>query len=322
MLQLVKDGQRYGAEYRDGLSNHLPMSLIALQRMGASADQIRAFYTSYVPRLEVPEPEGKSFTQDNWRIDLGQHKYNLAYRTFFGEELTRLGRRDLLEEYLPVLMPGIAGGALHPLIRLAYALEADLDAEVVESLAALAMAYLEVGQARGGPPEEPGEGLLRLARTPELTDFEATQRTIFESMEVVAQIPAFAEFGALPPLTTLNDVREQAPRIYAGSCRDFTALHLVTGAHALRVLAKAHPEIVAKSLEGFWRAVGTAYITIGMPAPQDVTEPVDQDWATLLQEACQSPDAHVIKFVYTCHEEALFYKDPRYKTLAAARIGS
>ena len=40
---LLDRGARFDAEYADGLANHLPMALVALQAMGASKARLEAF---------------------------------------------------------------------------------------------------------------------------------------------------------------------------------------------------------------------------------------------------------------------------------------
>lgn len=319
LQELLDAGCQYGAEYKRGLSNHLPMALIALERLGADTERLSKFAEFYATRLEpMPPAEDISVSTANWAENLGNHRHNRGYVDFFGAELRRLGRTELLASYLPKLIRGVAGGAFHPLIRLAYALDADLDSEVVHALAAWAIAYLELGE----PPAATGlplfDQLERLRSSPLLRDFKPVGPNIFSRLALIGEHSAFSWFGGVPPGTDLTTVREAALAIYAGSGDNFTALHLVTATHALRLVVQEVPTLTS-SVTHFWRAVGAAYVSIKMPKPKGNVPLVDVDWETIAPVACASNDDHVIKFVYTCREEERAYSDPRYRALAAAK---
>ena len=114
LRQRLDDGLVYAALYRGVLSNHLPMALIALERMGASADQLHAFQTHYAKRLEpqtTPRPP-----------------------------------RSLAD--LDRLAEGIGGAAFHGLIRLAFALESGHEPEQQAALDAWHQSYLPLGRTR------------------------------------------------------------------------------------------------------------------------------------------------------------------------------
>ena len=131
----IADGLRYGAEFEGGMSNHLPMTLVALHRLGADATRLRAFNDHYRTRLEPLEAATEVVTKETLASFAGSHRSNAELRLFFKSQLADVGRQRLLEQTLPNLMPGVGGGAFHPLLRLGYALDIDHDDEVVEALA-------------------------------------------------------------------------------------------------------------------------------------------------------------------------------------------
>jgi hypothetical protein len=49
--ELLLGAQRYSASYNGGFFNHLPMALVALDRLGADEARLRAFTASYAPQL-------------------------------------------------------------------------------------------------------------------------------------------------------------------------------------------------------------------------------------------------------------------------------
>lgn len=315
---LLHEGRLYGAEYQQGLSNHFPMALIALRGLGASDQRLVQFAEQYTLRLTAMPPPQMRISRKSWRDHLGLHRHNAEYVEFFGQEQHRLGTPELLNHYLPKLLPGIGGAAFHPLIRLGYALDLPSENEVVEALAAWAVAYLDLGNADPGEARGLQQALRDLRESEELRSCRLEGHLISDRMAQVAELPAFAGFGAWSPELDLPQLREVALQIYAGSNDDFTALHLVTATHALRLVLQ---NVAQLELHHFWRAMGTAYVALGMPPLMDSPTPLGREWDEIVGAAQNAPDDHVIKLVYTCRSEAEAYADERYRTLAARKVG-
>ena len=55
--KLIIQSQDFSTEYGDELSNHLPMALFALHKVGASENQLIQFYNSYIINLESQTEE-------------------------------------------------------------------------------------------------------------------------------------------------------------------------------------------------------------------------------------------------------------------------
>lgn len=319
LRKLLKSDRRFAAEYNSRLSNHLPMALIALFRLGASESQITTFGEMYLRRL-APVPEATSeddITCESWREHLGKHSHNAEYRRFFASEFERLGRDELLQRYVPVLIEGVGGGAFHPLIRLAYGIDLDDAGEIAEALASWCMAFLPLG----APNEQvaPDIGLQSLTH---LTRIPIEGSVIFERLQAVACREDFGGFGGLPETAVIGDLREPIISIYEGSDGDFVALHLMTSLHALRVVGGAVP-LTSGALAHYWRAVGAAYVVIGAPSPRALAPEAGEDvppWEAIIGVALTSRDDHVVKFVHTCSSEELAYGDERYRRLAARKV--
>src|SRR5256885_38581 len=107
---LLIDAQRYGATYGGGMFNHLPMSLLALDRLGADEARLRAFTALYAKRLR-PKSESETKSAETLR-----------------------GRR--IDDVVPDLSAGVASQAFHGLIRVAYAVDSGVDADFPDALAA------------------------------------------------------------------------------------------------------------------------------------------------------------------------------------------
>ena len=105
LRQLLDQGMRFDAEYGAGLSNHLPMALIALQRLGASEARLEAFATRYACRLEPAPPAEPWPAGDAWKGRFGERGAWPAYRSLFAEWLAYEEAEAILAQALPGVLP-------------------------------------------------------------------------------------------------------------------------------------------------------------------------------------------------------------------------
>ncbi len=309
----LDEGARFDPEYRQGLSNHLPMALLALHRLGASDSRIDDFATRYVRRLEpAPNPEMWRFGE-LWQERLGERDSWSAYRGLFADWITREGSHSVLAQALPTLMEGCGAAAYHCVIRTAYAAHSGHDSELADSLAYWGCRHLPLGTAGvGGTVADPAlvvQGLRVGTGSEEL---------IFESMRIAAQGHDFDQL--IKPLKIGNDTLGRLSRLaatlYAAS-GNFTVLHLVTSCHAVRVLlpfiGDPHP-----SLHAYWRAFAAGYIASGL---EESNETKLRPWDSIIASAIVSDDEHVVKLVDSCREEERAYGGDEWR-LAATRVFS
>jgi hypothetical protein len=314
----------YSAEYRldnvDGLSNHLPMCLHALSELGASAAQLERFYAWYVPRLAPRRTSPlEPIEPSEWRARLGRHAANHEYFLLFERERERKSQHELLGEYLPVLFAGVGGGAFHPLIRLAYALEMRNSAEISEALASWCMAHLELGTPSFETRCELRAAAEIMAHEPHFRDADYGAGSIYLRMQRAAADPVFKllcpRLGPsrhAPLLPALADLSLHAFL----SAPSFVSLHLMTSVHALRVL-EGSIEIPRDWLEHYWIAWMAAYATLNAPAIHyDHAEVATRAWPELFELAAAAEHDHLNKFVYTCSREHERYGNPLYHVAA------
>ena len=72
LKDLLDDGALFDAEYAGSLSNHRPMALIALHRLGASDERLATFDARYRKRLQPMPPTEAWPAGDAWRGRLGE----------------------------------------------------------------------------------------------------------------------------------------------------------------------------------------------------------------------------------------------------------
>lgn len=257
------------------LSSHLPMVLTALWRLGAPPEALQARLRHWAARL----PDAKPLPpQPPW------------------------------QQLLPALLQAPETAAFHGAIRLAYALEAGH----ADEIAAAAAAWGEQRYSLG-PPPAPAEGRLQLRELIEAVRADARLAmaprqgtTIMSDMALAQALPGFADYLPLPRLG-LDGLAEASLAVYLAT-HDFTALHLLTGLHAMRVLLEALPELdEGQVLPALWRAWLAAYVSIGRPAPAwdavHAGRASEDDWAQALPALHGSANEHRIKLADAAREE-------------------
>jgi hypothetical protein len=323
---LLDAGAAHDAEYGGGLSNHRPMALLALARLGADAPRLRAFDATYSARLQptpahTPWPAG-----DAWAAHLGRRDAWPLYRDLFLNWLHSEDAGDVLRQVLPLLVQGCGGAAFHGLIRTAYAVQAAHRQELADALAYWACRWLPLGDTHFEGRSDDAQALLR-----QLPVVPSDERLIFQRMQAAAAQPRCQQVVQQLRVGpgTLQQLAQLAAVAYAGS-GNFTALHLLTSAHALRVL---QPWLVVSSddpadgdagvwpkpaLRAYWCAFAAAVCVAGL----QVAPPVPlRSWAVLQAQACASDDDHVIKLVDSCREQQRAYGGKVWRQAASRALG-
>ncbi len=307
LAQALNSSLQFDAEYAVRLSNHLPMLLVALHRLGASNDRLAAASAHYATKLHAMPPVQPWAAGDAWRVPLGQPAAWPRYRDLFTTWLHEEGAGETLRQALPALMPGCGAAAFHGLIRTAYAVDAAHRAELAHALAYWASRWLDLGvqsdaAARAGTQADPVPLLAAAAALPGVG--ASASGYIAERMHHAAWQPGFV--AAVAPLRldeqTLPRLARHAARLYARS-GNFTVLHLVTSAWAVRVLLPFIDELPA-ALAGYWRAyaAGAASLQAG---PAAMRAPAPLPWPHIVQQALASDDEHLVKLVHACQQEQL-----------------
>jgi len=281
--ELLLDAQRFSASYRGGMFNHLPMALMALDRLGGDEARLRAFAAAYSKQL-YPKSAAE-----------------IARREQFKD-----GRIPQLDD------GGVVAQAFHCLIRLAYAVDSGVAEDLPDALASWSGRTLSAPTGRGA--QRAPQAFAAIAaddRLPRTVD----GRGIDSRIATVMALPAFADYGIADP--ALPDLALISAKIFA-STGNFTALHMVTGCHAMRVLA---PYLGPTAIDTFATALLAAYVTIGRPpiVERDLRDlPSDE---ALAAHAVQSDDDHDLKLVYSALREEAEYRTGWHRLGAAVRLG-
>jgi hypothetical protein len=314
-----------------GLGNHLPMALLALDRLGAVPRQLDEFAAIYRRRLAPLADMTMPVVADPLELR-GEIDAFPRLEVFYRSALARDEPRAVLQRHLPPLLPGIAGGALHPVIRLAYGLLGETGSEIGAGLAHATIRYrpLLASSAATTPMEADPRVLFRRLRGDAGFDYKPqTNNPIDMAIFSASDRPRFA--AVVDDLVLADDPWPQLAPVAAAFHvvrDDPISLHAVAGIHAARIIARELDRPAARELwRHVWRAVAALYLAAGkpeLPSAGYLAQLRDQvgrsddapDWPGILARASETRDALATIFTFTCLEEGRRSGDRLYRWLA------
>ncbi|MFF2523850.1 questin oxidase family protein [Streptomyces liangshanensis] len=315
-----------GPERQGYLSNHGPMAVEALVRHG-QAPTVHRWLDHYRDRLEDMPSTGAPVTADTWREALGDIGRVADWTGYFGRETAERPWREVLAAWWPRLLPGIAGGATHPVIRVGHAVRTLLTTEET----APRLAELAHGLGYWAARYRPLPPLVRLplVRLPGATGAAGAaaalaavppvaERTggIEQRLRLLTAFPDWPQAGAglagpagpEAARELLGELVSAAVHRYAthGHGDPIMLVHAATAPNAvLRTLPALPPELWAPSLEAAWAASAavTAAYAPDDPAPYAPTSLAPEE---VFARAAAHGDDHTIKFTDTALDAAEF----------------
>lgn len=305
---------RTGPEFEGWLSNHGPMAVESMVRRG-HAREVHPWLDSYVARLEEL-PRGTSpIASGEWRAALGDARRLGDWLAYFDREVREQHWRTVLATWWPRLLPGIAAGATHGVIRTGHAVHALLGHEDEMRLAELGQALgywaarwqevpgtvapsgaLDAAHALDDVPRIPDQGKGINYRFGQLPDTDgwapalAALRPAADAEQARDRIAALADAAALRYL-----------RIAHGSA--VMLVHAATAPTAvLRTLPALPHELWAPSLDAAWSASAavTAVYAPAALAPREDLPAASGTPDEIFDRAARHQDEHVIKLADTC----------------------
>jgi hypothetical protein len=322
-----------GPEWGGNLSNHGPMAAEVLARRGC-AEAVPAWVDAYIGRLDEMPAASDPVTEANWAQALGSRVGDWA--VYFNRQVTERPWRELLATWWPRLLPGIAAGATHGVIRTGHAVRTLLGGdesapalgELANGLAFWAARSTTVpGVTDPAGRLDPGPALDAVPR------LDQQDGPIAGRLARLAALPGWTESvaamrGAASPDEVpdrLGDLVAAAARHYLGHgyASPVLLVHTATAPNAVLHTLPALPrEYWLPSLTASWAA--SAAITamyapaeakpaVELPGPPQASDPV----AEVIGRACANGDEHVIKFTDTA---ASVYTRTGDSTVLAAAI--
>lgn len=326
LTELLAQNQRH--EMVHGFAtrlNHVPMVLIALYRLGASVEQLDAYWNQLRrPRHDVrPRQRRDVITAKHWTAGLGDRRLLHAYVKYFGGQIEAHGSGPTLAAHVPHLLRGSLAAALHCVIKLGYAVDIRDNAEIALALAYFATQFAALpaaAQGDGAPVSFPAF-IASLDKDPALTGQRNAARSIFVRAQQVARHPHFAKARRPLRLDAKQPLHEIAATVRQAFAKyhHFTLLHALTSTQALRLVLPHLPERT-QPITDFAHALGAAYVTAVYMSAHDLTRPLPKDApavSALRAGGAAAGNEHTIKVTYSCLSEHAAYGHADYLRLAA-----
>lgn len=303
LAELLTRAQSFGIDTAHaGNTNHLPMALIALAKLGANRRQLEGYYAKYAPSLIAKETT-RLDANFNWRENLGDKSQFDNYLAYFLAQLEGSSVELTLKRHLGRLMSGCGASAFHAIIRLSYGLQQNNDVEVAFGLADLASNYLPID--RGTHTDKSCIQVLTDALE-QFKQIDATGGLISARMKSIVCRPQFYQANCAPEEMDLAQISKLVADLYLQT-RDFTVLHAVTSCHAMRYLLP-YLNQPTKALQFYWAAVIAAVLSVEyLDSKVSPTNPAKSLSELNFDAALNSQDSHVIKLVWSCLDEYRHY---------------
>lgn len=314
LAPLLDAAAQYDIEHHGFLSNHLTHAWVCLSATGANEEDARWWQRNYLGQLAEPHPRhpggpepalipdpGVVIDDASWVNYVNETRCNYAeLLSFMRARMRSLGRGEMMRSFIPPLLPGLAGAALHPLIHIGWALEADHDDMLVEGIAYLASANQRLGVDDGPDSEDlwspdgtdlmtasraylttartAGHGALAHLRSRE-PQYERRGRGSFQhrmktfndpDLPLGAVLDAAGPVGLPAPdadlLSAADDAVALAAAAYLASDCEFFVIHGLTSLHATIILL-AHLDAIdqRRALAFWWRAAMATYVAEDLP---------------------------------------------------------
>lgn len=325
-------GPEFGGdeEGNNGFTNHGPMAAEVMVRRGLDI-RLDDWLDHYVGRLtDLPAPSERI---TNWRTALGDARRIGDWTAFFRAEVRERPWRETLADWWPRLLPGIAAGSTHGVIRVGHAVRTLTTAVSPQALDELAngLAFwaarsrvLPGGAATGAL--SPAEALDALPSLPDRTGLIAHRLT---RLGALPAWPGAAGSLALPATdeevpAVLARLVDAATVRYLRVGRDAPVLlvHTATAPNAVLHCLPALPtHLWRPSLAAAWTAAAAITVTYaGPPATATTLLDGDDPVGVLLDRAADHRDEHVIKFADTAVES--FERTGDRAALSAAHLAA
>jgi len=271
-------GPEFGGE--NGLSNHGPMAVEVLSRRGFE-NQVGTWLDRYVTRLEALPGQADPITENNWAEAMGRLSRVGDWVAFFRREVREAPWPEVLAAWWPRLLPAIASGATHGLIRTGHAvrtvLGGDATPDAVDEIAH-ALGYwaaraifvpglaapagdLDAPSALAALPRLPEQsGMIRdrfarLADMPAWTPSLSTLRAPAAPAEIPAALASLVEAG----------VRQYATLGYGSPV---LLVHVATAPNAMGHLLPALPQpFWPSSFAATWAACAALTVAYAPATP-------------------------------------------------------
>lgn len=356
----LEDDSRYhpnlGGVTRGGMANHYPMTVTAMQAMGASDEQVVRFIQNWPRHRALIDDhmhleDNHELNDGNWVNYLGHPNKLREFRRVFLGQLAEQSQQRVVSTALAKMKFGLPMGLFHPMIRLSFAQMHGDNSLIADALAYMAIRYMNL---------YPGYQAATITGTSIDIDASDVWRSISQQLSsqgISRVLPGFPVGGSLSICERLcgdNKVHQLAmadgftvnienlDKRVIQLCQSavqmylfepsLTTLHAVTASQALADLTRGtngsglEPEGAAQLWQLLWVWLTGLYIEKGYPNrfidERDVSEETldDTSWQKLFDGALDTQEVHIIKMAFSCKWLYDEIEDNPLYCLAVARM--
>jgi hypothetical protein len=323
---LLRKNREHERTSGPGVNNHVPMTLIALYRLGGSPEQMNRYAARFRLQPGLTESETDEISRADWQARLG-HAGFLHYREFFDGWTNDAGLEVVLRDSLPVLTTGISTEAYHALLRLGYALDYGSREEAVSGLACWASSFYAGPDfdVQSAPAELEAFLLETVRKTASLEiepvpsiDGRIRQVYVSEDLDKVWR-PI-----RLPSSNPLETISEFVLGVFTRN-QHFTLLHGITSCQALRLLLPYIGDH-QRSLSQYCHSLCAAFVTVnrsGFEPGKGELPTQSLTWTEIVARAAAASDQefeHAVKLTYSCWLEFQRSGKQEYQRLASREV--
>jgi len=326
--QALRVLQGTGPELRNGAPNHAPMVAEALAALGR-AEAVCEWVEIYRSRL-VEGPRTDAVIGEDWKAALGDFSRLGEWQNRFRHELAGSPWKEVLDRWLPRLIPGSMASGTHGIIRCGHAaraLENDITVLRLEELAN-ALAYCATRYRTISSPPLLAGNLDLEAATSALPLLEPEVDRQGPPPRIVMRLSERSDFACAiqrlaPPADVslaLSQLAEIGARLYL---RDATRhplvlLHTVTGPAAVQLfLATASSELRSIAFAYTWQAVAAWAAAFSSGLSNEEPPATNASWDEIIDLSVESGDEHAIKLTEACRRQETLRLSPVFRTAAS-----
>lgn len=314
--RLLGKGPEFGGDEQgdNGLTNHGPMAVEVMVRRGLDIDVDR-WLDRYLDRLTDLPAANRRITGDDWRDALGDGRRIGDWTAYFERQVAEQPWQQVLATWWPRLLPGIAAGSTHGVIRVGHAVRTLLGGGTGDLVTAELARGLAFWAARSRPlpgVTAPVGDLPAAAALPAVPRLARQSGLIAHRLGRLADLPGWPQaLAALRPPADPADVPDRLAELSHAALLGYLAhghaapvllVHTATAPNAVRHILPALPrELWQPGFTAAWAAaaaVTAAYAPAGRadPAPAAAGPYAADD---VLDRAARHGDEHVVKLADT-----------------------
>lgn len=316
-----------GPELKNGAPNHAPMVIEALTVLERD-DAIASWIEGLRPRL-AKVPRTDTVLAGGWKTALGDFTRLGEWQNLFRRELRNSSWTDVLETWLPRLIPGSMASGTHGIIRCGHASRAlgnqvtppRLE-EMAAALAYCAARYRLVGAA---PRLDGSDSLEEAVRRLPLLEADIDRRGppprivkhLNERPDFASAVARLARPAGIP--SALSELAEIGARLYLRDAgrHPLVLLHAVTGPAAVQMLvANGSAGLADIAFAYSWQAVAAWAAAFSRGLSDEPLPTTDASWKTIIDLAVQSGDDHAIKLTEACRRLERQHSSPVFRAAA------